>query len=80
MDSARFSDSEVMALTSGAAASPTLTPAQAATRLAVSDSTVRRWLAEGRLEGVRVGGRYRIDPDVLEEMLAPANLDRRRDA
>lgn len=53
-------------------AAPPLTPREAARRLGVSGGTVRRWLSEGRLEGVRVGGRYRIDAAELERFAQPA--------
>ena len=60
---------------SGANAPPTMTPRQAAALLAVSDGTVRRWLAEGRLPGVRVGGRLRVEPEALETFVRSAGPD-----
>ncbi len=59
--------------------SPLLTADQAARRLGVSAETVRRWIADGRLDGVRLGdgplARYRIDPDALERFLRSAPGD-----
>jgi excisionase family DNA binding protein len=49
-----------------------VTPREAAARLDVSDGTIRRWLAEGRIEGVRVGGRLRVAADELERFVQPA--------
>ena len=37
-------------------------PGEAARRLGVSTRTVQRWLREGRLAGVRVGSRLKVDP------------------
>jgi excisionase family DNA binding protein len=55
-----------------------LSPEQAGRRLGVSAETVRRWVTEGRLEGVRLGdaplARYRISADALERFLRPAHL------
>jgi len=39
--------------------------------LGVSERTVRRWLAEGRLSGYRVGRRIRIPEHVVREAIAP---------
>lgn len=50
-----------------------LDPREAAVRLAVSDGTVRRWVSEGRLPGVRVGGRYRIDAAAVYAIVRPAD-------
>ncbi|MGI6209862.1 MAG: helix-turn-helix domain-containing protein, partial [Anaerolineae bacterium] len=37
-----------------------LTPADVSRRLLISDSTVRRWLQQGRLKGFKAGGQWRI--------------------
>lgn len=45
---------------------PLLTTAEAAAALAVHPVTLRRWASDGRLPAaVRVGGRWRFDPDLL---------------
>lgn len=54
------------------APSALVTPEQAARELDVSATTVRRWLAEGRLEGVRVGGRLRLEREALHRVVRPA--------
>jgi excisionase family DNA binding protein len=51
---------------------PLLTVAEAARRLSVSERTVRRMLASGRLPGIRLGGPgtpVRIDPEEFERWL-----------
>lgn len=54
---------------------PLLTLEEAATYLAVSKTTLRRWTNDGRLECHRVGPRSerRFDPDVLDAFLAGKN-------
>jgi excisionase family DNA binding protein len=49
-----------------------IAPSEAAEVLGVSPATVRRWLAEGQLEGVRIGGRLRVAPEALEILIRPA--------
>ena len=49
----------------------------AAARLGVTPTTVRRWLSEGRLAGVRVGGRYRVDQEALDAIVQPAEAAER---
>ena len=48
-----------------------MTVAQVAQVCGVTERTVRRWLKEGRLAGVRVGGRVRISPHAVGELAAP---------
>ena len=51
---------------------PMLTVAEVAARLKVPVAAVRRWLREGRLRGVMLGGTklgYRISPSDLEEFI-----------
>jgi excisionase family DNA binding protein len=43
-----------------------------AKRLQLSDETVRRWAAEGRLAAVRVGRQWRIYPHEVDRFLARA--------
>lgn len=49
-----------------------LTPDQAAERLAISSKTVRNWLREGRLHGVKVGRLWRLRERELEAFLPQA--------
>jgi excisionase family DNA binding protein len=69
-----LADSDILEVVLGvssedaAAAPPPLTPRQVAERLTVSESTVRRWLVTGELEGERLGGRYRITEAALRTM------------
>ena len=51
-----------------------LTTEQAAERLGASVWTIRRWLQEGRIEGVQPGGRrlgWRIPAREIERLLRP---------
>ena len=49
--------------------SPALTPEQVSQRLALSKRTVLRRFADGTLPGVKIGGEWRIDADVLEDFI-----------
>jgi excisionase family DNA binding protein len=53
-----------------------LTPADIAKRLGVSEVSVRRWVLEGKLEGIRLGdgqlARYRVSEDALDRFVRPA--------
>lgn len=52
-----------------------VTMGQAATELAVSERSVRRYLAAGLLSGVRVGPRLiRITRESLDKMLTPVGV------
>lgn len=44
---------------------------EAARMLGVSERTIRRWLAQGRLAGYRLGGRVRVPARAIGEALAP---------
>lgn len=49
-----------------------LTVADVAARLRVPEQAVRRWLRDGRLEGIRLGGTkagWRIEPAAVERFL-----------
>lgn len=51
-----------------------LTPKQLAFEYDVSETTVIRWCRSGYLPSIKVGGRWRIDPDVdLESLSNPVN-------
>lgn len=48
-----------------------LTPEEAASRLQVSLSTVKRWLRNGDLKGVKPGGKvWRVEEESLEQFIA----------
>ena len=48
-----------------------LTPEEAAERMQVSLSTVKRWLRSGELKGVKPGGRlWRIEEEALQQFIA----------
>lgn len=48
-----------------------LTPEEAAERLAVSPKSIREWLRQGKLKGVRAGRLWRIKERDLEAFLDP---------
>ena len=51
-----------------------LTPKQLAFEYDVSETTVIRWCRTGYLPSIKVGGRWRIGPDVdLESLSNPMN-------
>lgn len=53
---------------------PLLTPAQAATQLAVNRATVYRWIATGKLPAVKMGTKiYRIRPADLAAVQTPTS-------
>ena len=47
-----------------------LSPSQAAARIGATTRSVQRWIANGRLPGRRVGGRWRVASDVLDAFTA----------
>lgn len=46
-----------------------LRPREVADRLAVSATTIRRLVAAGEIDAVRVGGQLRLDPAAVEEFV-----------
>jgi excisionase family DNA binding protein len=55
---------------------PMRTPKQVAAQLGVSPSSVRRWLADDRIEGVRIGGRLWVPPEAVKRAVRPASESR----
>ena len=58
---------------------PLLTVRDVATRLRISEWTVRQWLRRGRLKGIRPGGTkagWRISEGELAEFIAAARPNR----
>ena len=50
------------------------TPKEVAYEMDVSETCVYRWCQSGQLPSYKVGGRWRIDPDVdLESLSNPVN-------
>lgn len=57
-----------------------LTLAQAAARAERSERTVCRWIRDGQLVGVRLGGRWFVHQQALEDhLLGPAMLSEEAD-
>jgi excisionase family DNA binding protein len=54
-----------------------LTVDDVAERLQIHPETIRRWLREGRLEGIRLSRRagWRVRPEAVEKMLADMDPD-----
>ena len=50
-----------------------LTVNQVKEMLQVCDETVYRYIRKGKLKAVRVGGLWRVDPDVLEAFIRGDN-------
>lgn len=50
-----------------------LTIQETATRLRVTQETVRRHVRAGRLEGAKVGAKWLINPETVERLLLPTN-------
>ncbi|MBP8699905.1 MAG: helix-turn-helix domain-containing protein [Syntrophorhabdaceae bacterium] len=44
-------------------------PAEIAKRFNVKEGTVRRWLYDGTLRGIKLGGLWRIPASALEEFI-----------
>jgi excisionase family DNA binding protein len=52
-----------------------LTPEEAAARLAVSPRTLREWIRQKKIRGVRVAGKLlRVPESALADVLAPVDL------
>lgn len=56
---------------------PLLTMREAAERARLHPETIRRMIADGRLPGVKVAGRWRVRPADLGALLEPATADPR---
>lgn len=52
-----------------------LKPNEVAEQLSVSLVTVKKWLREGRLKGVKVSGMWRVYEADLEEMIQEVNTE-----
>ena len=46
-----------------------LTLGEVAKRINVHPETVRRWLKEGRIRGIRIGRDWRFDPDDIDRLI-----------
>jgi len=46
-----------------------LTPDEVASRLRLSRRTIVGWLQEGRLTGIKVGNRWRVRAETVDEMM-----------
>jgi excisionase family DNA binding protein len=53
-----------------------LTPEETAVKLRVSSKTVRDWLREHKIEGLKIGRQWRVKEEVVEEILQKGlNID-----
>lgn len=52
-----------------------LTPENAAERLQVKPSTIRKWLRNGTLKGVKIGMLWRISESTIEEYEKAAQIE-----
>lgn len=56
-----------------------LTPLEVATRLRVSDRTIKRWIAQGRLPAERINNHFvRIKAADVEALIAPMPVEEQR--
>jgi excisionase family DNA binding protein len=53
---------------------PMLTTLDVAKRLRYSERTVKRLLTNGEIPGFKIGGNWRIDPDVFEQFLKEGHI------
>ena len=51
-----------------------MTPKQVAEYLQMHPMTIYRYISEGKLAAAKVGGRYRIKRQAVEELLAETNV------
>ncbi len=51
------------------------TPVEVAQRLKVTKQAVYKWIADGRLEAIKVGKALRISKEALEAFLQPATAE-----
>ncbi|GAB3251288.1 hypothetical protein GCM10027425_09140 [Alteromonas gracilis] len=56
-------------MTNQESGAPLLSVVEVAQQLSVSTMTVRRWIERGVLAGTRIGGVYRVHPDVVADLL-----------
>lgn len=56
---------------------PLSTVTEVAKRFAVAERTVRRWIADGRLEALRLGRAVRIEEAAIDDFLSDARRERR---
>lgn len=59
---------------------PLLTLEEAAERVRTSVWTIRRWIREGKLVGVRVGNQLRVDSEDLEEFIRRGKTNQERES
>lgn len=64
-----------MASNTSKAGAPVLTVQEVAQALRLSEWTVRRYIAAGRLPAVRIGGQWRIGRNALDVLIALAGSD-----
>ena len=50
---------------------------EAAERLGLADSTLRNWIAEGRIEVIRLGRAVRISPEEIARLIARGRVPTR---
>lgn len=69
--------SDHVCMASTTAKSQLLSPTQVSRALGVSSASVRRWVGDGRLEGVRLGegplARIRVEQDAVDRFVRPAS-------
>jgi excisionase family DNA binding protein len=56
-----------------------LTPEQVADILQVSVKTVKNWLRAGKLQGIKTGQLWRIEPEALDEYLNRQRVSQHRE-
>ena len=56
-----------------------LSVSEVAASLRVSPTTIRRYIRDGRMEAYRVGGRWRVAKDSIEDFLTGCTQSNKRD-